>query len=33
MSEREPVDLRTAISRRKLLNGVSALTVALASPI
>jgi hypothetical protein len=33
VSQNEPIDLRTAISRRKLLGGLSALTVALASPI
>ena len=30
---REPIDLRTAISRRKLLGGLGAATVALSSPI
>ncbi|HEY6078102.1 MAG TPA: DUF1552 domain-containing protein [Polyangiaceae bacterium] len=33
MSSNQPIDLRTIISRRKLLGGMSALTVALASPI
>ena len=33
MSPNEPIDLRTAISRRKLLGGLGALTVALTSPI
>jgi hypothetical protein len=33
MSPKEPIDLRTAISRRKLLGGLGALTVALSSPI
>lgn len=33
MSPREPIDLRTALSRRKLLGGLGALTVALSSPI
>jgi hypothetical protein len=33
MSRKEPIDLRTAISRRKLLGGLGALTVALSSPI
>jgi hypothetical protein len=30
---KEPIDLRTVLSRRKLLGGMSALTVALSSPI
>lgn len=33
MSRKEPIDLRTVLSRRKLLGGMSALTVALTSPI
>lgn len=33
MTVSEPIDLRTAISRRKLLGGLGALTVALSSPI
>jgi len=33
MSQKEPIDLRTAVSRRKLLGGLGALTVALTSPI
>lgn len=33
MTQRQPIDLRTIISRRKLLGGMSALTVALSSPI
>jgi hypothetical protein len=33
MSQNDPIDLRTAISRRKLLGGLGALTVALSSPI
>jgi hypothetical protein len=33
MSQKEPIDLRTTISRRKLLGGLGALTVALTSPI
>jgi hypothetical protein len=33
MSPKEPIDLRTAIHRRKLLGGLGALTVALATPI
>lgn len=33
MKQREPIDLRTAISRRKLLGGLGALTVAISSPI
>ncbi|WP_438007918.1 DUF1552 domain-containing protein [Sorangium sp. So ce321] len=33
MNRRGPIDLRTQISRRKLLGGLSALTVALTSPI
>lgn len=33
MSRNEPIDLRTVLSRRKLLGGMSALTVALTSPI
>jgi len=33
MSPKEPIDLRTAISRRKLLGGLGALTVAISSPI
>jgi hypothetical protein len=33
MTRKEPIDLRTIISRRKLLGGMSALTVALSSPI
>jgi hypothetical protein len=33
MSSNQPIDLRTIISRRKLLGGMSALTVALTSPI
>ena len=33
MSEREPIDLRTTLHRRKLLGGLGALTVALTSPI
>ena len=33
MTNRAPSDLRTAISRRKLLGGLGALTVALTSPI
>ncbi len=33
MSHSEPKDMRTAISRRKLLGGLSALTVAVTSPI
>jgi Protein of unknown function (DUF1552) len=33
MSQREPIDLRTAVSRRKLLGGLGALTVALSAPI
>jgi hypothetical protein len=33
MSQREPIDLRTALSRRKLLGGLGALTVALSAPI
>src|SRR5882724_911206 len=33
MSPKEPIDLRTAISRRKLLGGLGALTVELSSPI
>lgn len=33
MSQKEPLDLRTALSRRKLLGGLGALTVALTSPI
>jgi hypothetical protein len=33
MSDREPKDMRTAISRRKLLGGLGALTVAVTSPI
>lgn len=33
MKQREPIDLRTAISRRKLLGGLGAATVALSSPI
>jgi hypothetical protein len=33
MSQQKPIDLRTELSRRKLLGGLSALTVALTSPI
>jgi hypothetical protein len=33
MIRREPLDLRTALSRRKLLGGIGALTVALTSPV
>jgi hypothetical protein len=33
MSQREPIDLRTAVSRRKLLGGLGALTVALSAPV
>jgi len=33
MSLEQPIDLRTSISRRKLLGGLGALTVALTSPI
>ena len=33
MNRREPLDLRTTLSRRKLLGGMSALTVALTSPV
>lgn len=33
MSKSEPIDLRTAVSRRKLLGGLGALTVAVTSPI
>jgi hypothetical protein len=33
MSPKDPIDLRTALSRRKLLGGLGAMTVALSSPI
>ena len=33
MSHSDPKDLRTTLSRRKLLGGLSALTVAVTSPI
>ncbi len=33
MNPKEPIDLRTTVSRRKLLGGLGALTVAVSSPI